>query len=34
MSPGIDAEEVDAIAVAESVDIFIFLLAFFAKGCW
>ena len=34
MSLGTDAEGVDAIAVAESVDVFIFLLAFFAKGCW
>jgi hypothetical protein len=34
MSPGMDAEEIDAIAVAESVDLFIFPLAFFAKGCW
>ena len=33
MPEDIDAMEVDAIAVAESVDVFIFLLAFFAKGC-
>ena len=32
MSPGMDAEEVDAIAVAESVHVLIFLLAFFAKA--
>ena len=29
-----DAKEADAIAVAESVDVFIFLQDFFAKACW
>ena len=29
-----DAKEVDAIAVAESVDVFIFFQAIFPKGCW
>ena len=29
-----DAKEADAIAVAESIDIFIFLQPFFAKAWW
>ena len=29
-----DAKEADAIAVAESVDVFIFLQPFFAKAWW
>ena len=34
MPVDMDAKEADAIAVAESVDVFIFLQAFFAKACW
>ena len=34
MPEDIDAIEVEAIAVAGSVDVFFFLLAFFAGGCW
>ena len=34
MPVDMDAKEADAIAVAESVDLFIFLQAFFAKACW
>ena len=33
MPVDMNAKEADAIAVAESVDVFIFLLALFAKGC-
>jgi hypothetical protein len=34
MPEDMDAKEIDAIAVAESVDVFIFLQAFFSKGFW
>ena len=34
MPVDMDAQEADVIAVAESVDVFIFLQAFFAKACW
>ena len=34
MPVDMDSKEADAIAVAESVDVFIFLQAFFAKACW
>ena len=34
MPVDMDAKKADAIAVAESVDVFIFLQAFFAKACW
>ena len=34
MRVDMDAKETNAIAVAESVDVFIFLQPFFAKACW
>ena len=34
MFEDMNAEELDVITLDESVDVFIFLLAFFAKGCW
>ena len=34
MPVDMDAKEADATAVAESVDVFIFLQTFFSKACW
>ena len=34
MPVDMDVKEAHAIAVAEGVDVFIFLQAFFAKACW